>query len=394
MTNVNYILAFSGGPDSVYLLHKLLKKGDKPVLAHLNHGLRGKESDQDEEFCRKIAKKYGLIFETEKVSLTGSGIEEKARNARYKFLEKIRRKYKAKKILTAHHLNDNIETVLLNFIRGTGLNGMTGIKSDKIERPLLNTAKDEILTYLKKHRIKYRKDSSNLDTKFSRNFIRHEVIPQLKKLNPNLEKTFTKNLNNFKQLQDFLNEESPDSITVAEFKRLHPAIQANTILKLTGTTEGISQKALEETRKLILSGKTGKKKTLGNTRVEIEYGKVLFNPKTPALKTTFKILKNHPKNLNQKQTTFLNFDKIRNLKKITTRTFKEGDRIRPLGLKGTQKLQDFFTNKKIPQKLRTQIPVIELGKEILAIGWLTVAEKYKVTPNTKQILKISFKDTN
>lgn len=391
MKTVNNILAFSGGPDSMYLLHFLLKKGEKPVLAHLNHGLRGKESDLDEKFCKKIAKKHGLPFESEKISIKAPGIEEKARNARYKFLEKIRRKYKAKKIYTAHHLNDNLETVLLNFIRGTGLNGLTGIKSDKIERPLLQIPKSEILSFLKKNKIPYRKDSSNLDTKFSRNFIRHEIIPKLKKLNPNLEKIFQTNLENLLTIQDFLDKESPDSFTVSEFKRLHPAIQLNTLLQLAGP--GVTQKQLKETQKLILSGKTGKKKNLGPVRIEIQYGKVVINPTQPAIKTTFRILKKHPRKLNQPKTIFLNFDKIKKLSKLKIRTPLPGDRIHPLGLKGSQKLQDLFTNKKIPQQLRKEIPVITNTKEILAVGWLAIAEKYRVTPRTKQILKISFKDT-
>ncbi|EKD47749.1 MAG: hypothetical protein ACD_65C00306G0001, partial [uncultured bacterium] len=366
---------------------QLLKKGEKPVLAHLNHDLRGKDSDDDENFCKKIAKKYGLEIETEKIKLTGSGIEEKARKARYEFLKKTRRKYNAKKILTAHHLNDNLETVLLNFIRGTGLNGITGIKEDRFERPLLNITKQEILNFLKKNKIQYRTDKSNINNKFSRNFIRNEIIPELKKINPNLEKTFTKNLDNFRKIQDFLDTQSPTSITVTEFKRLHPAIQTNTILKLIGTTEGISQKALEETRKLILSGKTGKNKNLGPIRIEIQYGKVIFNPTTPAFKTTFKILKKHPAKLSRKKTIFLNFDKIKNISNLEIRNPKDGDRLSPLGLNGSQKLQDLFTNKKIPQSMRTQIPIITFGKEILAAGWLAVAEKYKVTERTKQILK-------
>ena len=384
------ILAFSGGPDSMYLLHFLLKKGEKPVLAHLNHGLRGKESDLDEKFCEKIAKNEGLTFESEKISIKAPGIEEKARNARYKFLEKIRSKHKAKKIYTAHHLNDNLETVLLNFIRGTGLNGLTGIKSDRIERPLLDKTKQEILGFLRKNRIPYRKDSSNLDTKFSRNRIRHKVIPELKKISPNLEKTFSKNLENFLNIQDFLDKNTPETLTVQDFKKLHPAIQLNFLVKLAGPN--ITQKQLKEAQKFILNGKTGTKKSLGPVRIEIEYGKVLVNPTQPPIKTTFKILKTHPKKLDQPNTTFLNFDKIKDLKKIKTRTYQDGDRIHPLGLKGSQKLQDLFTNKKIPQKLRTQIPVITLKKEILAVGWLVVADKYRITPRTKQILKITFKE--
>lgn len=379
----------------MYLLYFLLKKGEKPILAHLNHGLRGKESDLDEKFCQKIAKNEGLPFESKKISLTGSGIEEKARKARYKFLEEVRQKHKAKKIYTGHHLNDNLETVLLNFTRGTGLNGLTGIKTDKIDRPLLGVTKSEILEFLKKNKIPYRKDSSNLDNKFSRNRIRAEVIPELKKLNPNLEKTFKSTLENLKQIQNFLSSETPkgNTIKLKDFQKLHPAIQAQFLLEQLDSTEGISQKQLQETGKFLLSAKTGKKRTLGDTKIEIEYEKAIFNPKKPAIKTTFRILKKHPDKLDIAKTVFLNFDKIGSTSKLQIRTMRDGDRIKPLGLRGSQKLQDLFTNKKIPQKLRTQIPVITLENEILSVGWLAIAEKYKITPKTNQILKINFKES-
>ncbi len=381
MTNV---LAFSGGPDSMYLLHTLLKKGQKPVLAHLNHGLRGKESDEDENFCKKVAKKNGLTIETEKIAPPKN--EEEARNARYDFLEKVRKKHKARKILTAHHLNDNIETVLFNLTRGTGLAGLTGIPSNRIQRPLLSTTKEEILAYLKKNRIKYREDSSNRNTKFSRNRIRNKVIPELRKINPNLEKSFLGSLKNFQQIQDFLDQEAKKFTNkITEFKRLHPAVQTHIILKLAGPST--SQKEVEEIRRIILAGKTDTTCKIGR----IEYGK-LVQSKEHSFQTTFKILKKHPAKF-APNCAYLNFDKIRDIKTLKIRTPLPGDRIKPLGLKGSQKLQDLFTNKKIPQSLRKTIPVITLEGEIAAVGWLTIAEKFKILPSTRQILKIIFKDT-
>ena len=403
MTN---ILAFSGGPDSMYLLHKLLPK--KPILAHLNHNLRGAESDQDEIFCKKIAKKYGLIIETEKVTLTKKN-EETARIARYNFLEKIRQKYHAKKILTAHHLNDSIETFILNLTRGTGLKGLTGIKSDKqaetahimsrfataklnIVRPLLQTTKQEILSYLKKHKIPYREDSSNSDTKYSRNLIRLEIIPRLKKLNPNFEKTFLTNIKNLQEAQSFIDSQTPKwqgEFFAKKFSNLHPCLQSNLLLQIN---REFSQKNLTELKNLITKNKTGTEK-LG---IGIQYGKaILTNSKKGSIHppaVTFSILKTHPKSLNSKTAIFLNFDKIRKLENIKTRTFKPGDSIKPLGLKGkSQKLQDVFTNKKIPAYLRNKIPILTLNnREIIAAGCITISENYKVTTLTKKILKVNF----
>lgn len=387
MTN---ILAFSGGPDSMYLLHTLLAK--KPILAHLNHNLRGNESDQDEIFCKKIAKKYGLIIETEKITLAKKN-EETARIARYDFLEKIRQKYHAEKILTAHHLNDSIETILLNLTRGTGINGLTGIKNYKyISRPLSTITRSEILAYLKKHKIPYREDSSNSDQKFSRNFIRLEIIPRLKKLNPNLEKTFLTNIENFQETQDFINISAEklvtkNSFSTSEFKKMHPCVQSAILLKIN---HEFSRKNLIELKNLILKNKTGTKK-LG---MEIRYGKVVLtnteNSKPQGI--TFSILKISPKSLKSKNAIFLNFDKIGKLENIKTRTHKPGDSIKPLGLKGkSQKLQDIFVNKKIPKHLRNKIPILTLNNgEIISAGNLTISEKYKITATTKKILKVNF----
>ncbi|HAU40290.1 MAG: tRNA(Ile)-lysidine synthetase, tRNA(Ile)-lysidine synthase [Candidatus Peregrinibacteria bacterium GW2011_GWF2_43_17] len=426
------ILAFSGGPDSIYLLQKLLAKGEKPILAHLNHNLRGQESDADELFCKQIAKKYNLVIETEKITLPKKN-EETARIVRYNFLERVRKKHNAEKILTAHHLNDSIETLILNLTRGTGLRGLTGIKSDKIERPLLNTTKQEILSYLKKHNLPYRKDSSNSDPKYSRNRIRLKIIPELKKINPNLEKTFLSTIENLKSVQAFIDSEIEhwtDSFDTKKFAKLHPYLQSAVLLK---TNRNLSKKNIAELKKLIAQNKTGTKKL----NMKIAYGKAMPLPgelkgtsgkhafycnshlsatnssyllDVPLSGTTSSIFtvfarkngnfatKSHfpevPKPTFSILTTrpiFLDFDKIGDIKKLRATTFKPGDKIKPLGLNGkTQKLQDLFTNKKIPQEIRKEIPVIKLGKEIICVGWLAIADKYKITKTTGQILKISW----
>ncbi len=382
------ILAFSGGPDSMYLLHIFLEKGKKPILAHLNHNLRGHESDEDEKFCKKIAKKHGLKIEIKKIAPPKN--EEEARIARYQFLEEVRRKHKATQILTAHHLNDSIETIILNLTRGTGINGLTGIPSDKIKRPLLKTTKEEILTYLKKNRIKYREDSSNRSTKFSRNRIRLKIVPELKKINPNLEKTFLGNLANFQEVQDFLNKKAKkyihkDHIKITEFKKLHKALQTHIILKLAGPNT--SQKEISEILKIVSKGRPGATCKIG----QIEYEKLIFNPTQRTFETSFQILKKRPKTFNP-ECAYINADKITDSSELEVTSWQPGDRIKPIGMKGTKKLQDIFTDKKIPQNLRKQIPVIKLGNSVISVGWLATSEDFKVTTKTRQILKITFKD--
>ncbi|MDP2624657.1 MAG: tRNA lysidine(34) synthetase TilS, partial [Candidatus Peregrinibacteria bacterium] len=190
------ILAISGGPDSVYLLHKLLSEGQRPVLAHFNHQLRGTDSDEDEKFVRELAQTHQLPCEIgtkdvkEWAENHKKSLEEAGRTLRYEFFEKIRQKHRANWILTAHHLNDNLETVLMNEMRGCKLRGQIGIQEHAPERhlwrPILNTPKSKILSYLKKNQLPYRTDATNTDTRFLRNHIRHNIIPSLLKENPNL----------------------------------------------------------------------------------------------------------------------------------------------------------------------------------------------------------------
>ena len=211
--NTKVVLAFSSGPDSVYLLHKLLKiKGIKIILAHFNHQLRGKDSDLDEKFAEKTAKKHDLKFENTSFDIkryakkNSLNLEEAAREKRYEFLRKIKHKHGASLILTAHHANDNLETFLLNFLRGSGLSGLKSMQliNNDIFRPLLYTSKKEILDFLKKNKIKFRIDKSNNDTKLTRNKLRHEVIPKLEEIQPDLINVFNRNIQNINEIHTLI----------------------------------------------------------------------------------------------------------------------------------------------------------------------------------------------
>lgn len=212
-----YIVAVSGGADSIYLLEQLrnIEKKQKLclVVAHVNHGIRGKESDEDAIFVKKLAKKHNLPFENLKLNLkkftskTSFNLEQTARELRYEFLEKTRKKYKAKAILTAHHFDDNIETILLNLIRGASFNGLKGIQQQPtLIRPLLTTTKQEILKYIKQNRIKFRTDKTNTDTRYSRNLLRHKILPLIKTINPSFEKTFFQNIQNLQTTTEIIDQ--------------------------------------------------------------------------------------------------------------------------------------------------------------------------------------------
>lgn len=197
------LVAFSGGADSVALLlmlHSLLKKLNIELFAaHLNHGIRGEEADRDERFCaelcgkKRIPIKVGHVSVPSESEITGEGLEECARRLRYDFLNECAEIFGCTKIATAHHADDNIETVLLHLIRGTGLSGLAGIsaKRGNIIRPLLSMRKRELIAYLEENGQDYVVDSTNSDTVMTRNKIRHELLDTVYEINPRADVSFS-----------------------------------------------------------------------------------------------------------------------------------------------------------------------------------------------------------
>lgn len=174
-----YVVAVSGGVDSAALLNMLSnEKGLELVVAHFDHGIR-EESGRDRVFVQQLAKRYGLPFEYAEGKLGPNTSEATAREARYAFLRRVQEKYGAQAIITAHHQDDLIETAIINLLRGTGRKGLTALGSQAgIVRPSLHVPKQEILAYAKRHKLEWREDSTNTDTKYLRNYVRNELLPK------------------------------------------------------------------------------------------------------------------------------------------------------------------------------------------------------------------------
>ncbi|GEM_PF-1556868 len=284
--NTTLVLGISGGPDSVYLLQRCLEINKnhplKIVIAHVNHGLRGKAGDLDEKFVEALAKRNGLLFKSIRCNLkkrTGN-LEEQGRNARYDFFEKIRRQYGAHWILTAHHLNDSIETSLFNLIRGSSFAGMKGMQTISpkrhLLRPMLHLTKAEILQFLKQRRFTFHQDKSNKDLHFSRNLLREKIIPLVQKINPGFEQTFSQNLENFREIADFMDTKSQEWLKKYSSKNGHdleqflkeaPALQKNILVRLYkkayGTSQKITYRQIGEMLKVLRLKKAGLKKEFG-----------------------------------------------------------------------------------------------------------------------------------
>lgn len=191
------LIALSGGADSVALLLMMQERGEAEACAHCNFHLRGNESDRDEEFVRRLCKERGIRlfvkhFDTQtEAARTGESIEMAARRLRYDWFAELCLKHGFKEVAVAHHLNDNAETVLLNLVRGTGLSGLTGMAEERpgVVRPLLSLSRREILDYLRQKGQTYVTDSTNTDTHYRRNKLRHEVLPLLREMNPQIDRT-------------------------------------------------------------------------------------------------------------------------------------------------------------------------------------------------------------
>jgi tRNA(Ile)-lysidine synthase len=265
------VVGVSGGPDSVCLLdalHALAKKYDlKLIVAHVNYGLRGKDSKLDEKLARKLAEKYSLPIEILKNKEAGKS-ENKLRTIRYDFFEKVSKKYKASSIAVGHNLNDQAETVLMRILRGTGLRGLGAIKfrNDNIIRPMLNIYRKEIVAYLRKNKIAYRIDKTNLGSDFTRNKIRNRLIPYLEKeFNPNIQESLFKFSESTAADYDFLSRYAKEWLTVnkilkaSSLNNLHSSIRREVlrqaIEKYNPNLKEIESTHIKEVNKILKSNK-------------------------------------------------------------------------------------------------------------------------------------------
>jgi len=337
-----------------------------------------------------LAAKHDLVVEVDTADVAAyaqthkKSLEEAGRILRYEFFEKVRVKYDADEILLAHHLNDNLETVLMNKMRGCHLRGRIGMraKNGALRRPLLDVTRTEILTYLNDNNIPHCEDSSNQNTDYLRNWVRLELIPELLKKNPNLLEKFQKNrkkaLTEYDELSDRAKKwwdahgahttpgaDNCAEIPTNEFLREDPKFQSFLLAHLYeqtyGSTAGLSRKNIQEVITLIKRNITGKQKQFGpQLTIRIEYGQVKFGH-TP--QST-----HQPGPTIDPKTLPIAFDRLPGgiLKK---RTWQPGDRFQPSGMKGTKKVQDYFTDAKIPRQQRAQIPIFTTKNgEIVAVG--------------------------
>ena len=389
------VVGVSGGADSMALAHIMIKLGYDVTIAHLNHGLRGKESDGDEKFVKMMAKKWDVSAITLKIRIPKKGnLENNARLLRYDFLEKTRNQEKAEYIAVAHHLDDQIESIIMHMLRGAGARGMQGMyfAKGKIIRPLLSVTKNEILSYLKENKIKFRTDKTNFDIKYKRNNLRHVLIPALKKRFPSLEKKLLqlseiskkKIAVTEKQAKIWIKKYVTDkTFEIKDFLKSSDDVQSEILFILAGY-EDVYSADIIRLKEFIKRGITGKLTNIGNTFFRTAYGKVTISDKSVKSEKLTKV------KLTGGGIMWGNWKiKYSGDADVYVRQWKKGDRFEPCGMRGSKKLQDFFTDKKIPAHERNTIPIIvDPNDKILSISDIRIAKGGEFLKKCLQINKI------
>ena len=432
LKNKKLLVTISGGIDSVVLTHLLYKLKLQISLAHCNFKLRGKDSFKDASFVKNLAKTlniplYIIEFETEKYAEEHKiSIQMAARDLRYNWFQKISTEQHFDYILTAHHLDDVLETFLINLTRGTGLNGLTGIPeiNGNIVRPLLPFSRNDILVYAAKNKLQWREDKSNLSTKYVRNKIRHKIIPVLKELNPNLLFSFENTLEHLKGSQQICedsiknifedvveNKESEIIFDINKIKNLkNPKNYLYEILNDYGFTE------FEDITTLLnaQSGKQVYSKThrLLKDRDTLILTEILKNKRSDSFKiseNTSKIeepitlkfekitipfdTKNHQNKIldavlfDDKNTVSLDYDKI--TFPLTIRKWQKGDYFFPIGLKGKKKISKYFKDEKFSINTKENTWLLCSKNEIIWVIGHRLDERFKVNKTTSTILKVA-----
>lgn len=419
------LAAVSGGVDSIVMCELLHRASIRFGIAHCNFRLRGKESDGDEQLASVAAKRYKVPFYKKSFDTTAFAkrkklsIQEAARDLRYGWLKKVAREEGYDLIATAHHLDDSVETFFINILRGTGIAGLQGIpvKQGDIIRPLLFATKNMIREFAEEEDLIWREDSSNRSDKYLRNNLRHHLIPSLKKLNKGFEKTIGKELAYFKDAAGIFKkfiEEKKKEIVVEEGKNILLNIKK---LQESGYAETVLHELLRsydftpETTELIaqrLYTTAGKKFFSPTYRLIKDRDFLILTPKNSAeTAAIYKIDKKEeeinfdgrhlhlevvPGNAGDiitRSPSIAYLDHAKLKFPLVVRKWKPGDSFSPLGMKGTKKLSDFFTDRKLSLSEKENVFVLESGGMIAWVIGYRIDERFRVLTSSKKILRIT-----
>lgn len=425
------LLAVSGGLDSVVLCELCQQAGYHFSIAHCNFQLRGAESDRDETFVRQLALKYNVPvvvsrFETEQYALTHKlSTQEAARELRYKWFTELLDSIKVNEgtatplLLTAHHADDDVETLLMHFFRGTGLQGLTGIPemNQKIRRPLLRFSREALEIFAKEKGLQWVEDSSNASSAYTRNYFRNELIPALEKVFPQVKNNLRDNLLRFKETDQLY------QLAVGQIKkkliRQKGMEQHIPVKQLLGYKSralifeiirdfGFTEKQIEEVIKLgksdsgrYLDAPTGHYRLIrhrhwfiispvqpeqsGNIMIEMENPETRFALGVLHLKTKMNKSAEPPTNTDPQQ-VILDAKDIQF--PLLLRRWKTGDYFYPLGMKKKKKIARFLIDAKLSKSAKEQVWVLESNQRIIWLVGHRIDERFKVTSATRELLSL------
>ena len=421
LKNGKSLIAISGGVDSVVLTHLCHDFKLNVSLAHCNFNLRGEESDADEDFVLELGEQLDVEvfiqnFDTKAYSESHkTSIQMAARELRYHWFADLAEQLDYNFILTAHHADDNLETFIINFTRGTGLNGLTGIPevNENIVRPLLQFSRETIKTYAKSNNLNWREDSSNSSRKYLRNKLRHEIVPILKEINPQLLDSFKKTLENLNDTADIVEEslnavakraivsidETGITYKVSEFKKVNNPkaylfemfkdfgfMEWNDVVGLLDAETG--KYVTSQTHKLI---KHREFLILSELQVVSDNEIISIDTNTKTVEASFGILRFDEADAlkdNSDAIIFVDADKL--TYPLELRIWKTGDCFHPLGMNGKKKVSKFIKDEKMtPIEKQNTWVLVSNGNIVWVIG-KRADDRFKVADHTRTILKIEW----
>ncbi len=416
------LVAVSGGVDSVVLLDLLCKMEVVCGVAHCNFHLRSDESDGDFEFVRKMAIDRNLVFhsidfDTKKYAAENKiSIEMAARDLRYNWFEEIRDIFDYKYIAIGHHADDVAETVLINLARGTGIHGLSGIKSKfgKIVRPLLPFPRKQLLEYAKEHSLHFREDSTNAETDFVRNKIRHQIMPVLEEINPAIRTTMTENVQRFREVEQIYNRvieenrlhlvftrENQLLISISKLKEiLAPVSHLYELLspygfhnrdvrKIAESIHGISGKLFYSATHQLLRDR----EYLILTEISEENNKeYLISDEDRTLDLPLELrmsfLDRSPRFQFSNNIKIACFDANQLQFPLKLRKWKDGDSFHPIGMKGKKKISDFFIDQKFSLQEKENTWLLLSGNKIVWVVGHRMDDRFKITNATTKIYQL------
>jgi tRNA(Ile)-lysidine synthase len=421
------LLAVSGGVDSVVLCELCKQAGYDFTIAHCNFQLRGEESERDETFVKKLGEKYRVEvlvkkFDTKKyIEETKKGTQEAARDLRYKWFNELLdgqlSVVGSQYILTAQHTDDSIETLLMNFFKGTGINGLHGIlpKQGKIIRPLLFARKNELKQFAEENKLQFVEDSSNLSDKYTRNYFRNKLIPDLQKVFPHVEDNLINNIQRFKEIEQLYRQSielhkkkllerkgvevhipvlkllkaEPLSTIIFEIIKEYnfTANQTNEVIGLMQSESGryiqsFTHRIIKNRNWLIIS--PNQTQLAENILIEENDKKIEFVDGTLELK---KVLNSTVPINNSLLIAQLDADEIKF--PLLLRKWKQGDYFYPLGMNKKKKLSRFFIDQKLSLTEKENSWIIEMNKKIIWVVGKRIDDRFKITAKTKNCLVIN-----